>query len=179
MKSEFWHQRWQENQIGFHQPEINSYMKAHWSELFLDRGTVFVPLCGKSSDMLWLRDQGHKVIASELSSVAVRDFFKENGLTPTVTDHERYQRWSADQITIHHEAGKRLDPLVTELDRLAARLHSDDPGAKGAKILDLISQNYTMQSERRVHAEVRQGGDLSDEIAGPDHTGLGSNVELF
>ena len=100
MKSEFWHQRWKENQIGFHQPEINSYMKAHWRELFLDRGTVFVPLCGKSSDMLWLRDQGHKVIGSELSTIAVRDFFETNSLTPTITEHERYQSWNAGEITI-------------------------------------------------------------------------------
>ena len=101
MKSEFWHQRWKENQIGFHQPEINSYMKAHWSELFLDQGTVFVPLCGKSSDMLWLREQGHQVIGSELSTIAVRNFFEENNLTPTIEEHAHYQRWSVDGITIY------------------------------------------------------------------------------
>jgi len=101
MKSEFWHQRWSEGQIGFHQSDINSYLQEHWSEIFLDRGMVFVPLCGKSSDMLWLRDQGHQVIGCELSAIAVRGFFEENNLTPTVEEHERYQRWSCDGITIY------------------------------------------------------------------------------
>lgn len=101
MKSEFWHQRWHENQLGFHQAEINSYLQQHWGNLYLDQGTTFVPLCGKSSDMLWLRDQGHQVIGSELSAIAARDFFAENNLTPTIEEHERYQRWSADGITLY------------------------------------------------------------------------------
>ncbi|MCW8888576.1 MAG: thiopurine S-methyltransferase [Gammaproteobacteria bacterium] len=100
MKSEFWHQRWSEGQIGFHQSDINGYLQEHWRNLYLDQGTVFVPLCGKSSDMLWLRDQGHRVIGSELSELAVKDFFEENGLTPTIEEGERYQRWSSDGITI-------------------------------------------------------------------------------
>lgn len=100
MKSEFWHQRWEEKQIGFHQSEINGYLQQHWSEHFLDRGRVFVPLCGKSRDMIWLRDQGHEVIGSELSSIAVREFFEESGLTPSIEKQARYQRWSAAGITI-------------------------------------------------------------------------------
>lgn len=70
MKSEFWHDRWLNSQIGFHQSEVNSYLQEHWSEHFQDRGTVFVPLCGKSRDMVWLCDQGHTVIGSELSAIA-------------------------------------------------------------------------------------------------------------
>ncbi len=100
MKSEFWHQRWEDRQIGFHQPEINSYLQAHWSDLYLDQGTVFVPLCGKSQDMIWLRDQGHKVIGCELSSIAVNEFFEESKLTPTIKERGHYQLWSAGEITI-------------------------------------------------------------------------------
>ena len=43
-------------------------------------GTVLVPLCGKSLDMIWLAQQGHRVIGVELSDVAVESFFSENGL---------------------------------------------------------------------------------------------------
>ena len=100
MKSEFWHQRWQERQIGFHQAEVNGYLTEHWRELCLDQGTVFVPLCGKSMDMIWLRDQGHQVIGCELSPVAVGEFFEENDLTPTIEEFAYYQRWSAQNITI-------------------------------------------------------------------------------
>jgi len=100
MKSEFWHQRWLESQIGFHQSEINSYLQQHWKDLYLDEGTVFVPLCGKSRDMIWLCDQGHQVIGSELSAIAARSFFDENGLVAHIEKLDRYQRWHDDDITL-------------------------------------------------------------------------------
>jgi thiopurine S-methyltransferase len=41
---------------------------------------VFVPLCGKSLDMVWLRSQGNHVLGVELSPIAVQDFFVEQGM---------------------------------------------------------------------------------------------------
>lgn len=94
-------------------------------------------------------------------------------------------RTTANRITIHVEAGKIIDQLVAELESLAARVQvaTSLPGAP--KILDLLSRNYTMQSERRVHAEVRQSGNgiatpqAWQEYKGRDLTGLGENIELF
>jgi hypothetical protein len=86
---------------------------------------------------------------------------------------------TADKITIHVEAGNIIDQLVTELESLAGSIHGDVELAGEAKILDLFSRNYTMQSERRVHAEVRHSGAVGVEAAGQDRTGLGVNVELF
>ena len=86
---------------------------------------------------------------------------------------------AADKITIHDEARKIIDRLVAELEFLAGS-DADDAGTVGeAKILDLLSQNYTMQSERRVHAKVRQSDAAVAEPAEEDRTGLGGNVELF
>lgn len=42
--------------------------------------TVFVPLCGKSTDMIWLLDQGYLVLGSELSATACEQFFSDNGM---------------------------------------------------------------------------------------------------
>jgi thiopurine S-methyltransferase len=84
MDPDFWHQRWNTNQIGFHQPKPNEKLKAYWPDLALPAGSpVFVPLCGKSLDMVWLADQGHRVIGIELSEKAIDEFFAERGLTPT------------------------------------------------------------------------------------------------
>lgn len=83
MKHDFWHQRWSEGRIGFHQADFNPYLKKYWQLLSLagdDR--VFVPLCGKSKDMLWLREQGHEVLGVELNSSACEAFFAENGAEP-------------------------------------------------------------------------------------------------
>lgn len=102
MESNFWHQRWRENQIGFHQETINAHLQAFWPGLGLPPGTpVFVPLCGKSLDILWLRSQGHPVIGVELSEIAVNGFFSANRLQPTVTYESPFKKYSADGITVY------------------------------------------------------------------------------
>ena len=101
MENQFWHKRWKNNQIGFHQNEINSYLQQFWSHLHLPTGShVFVPLCGKSRDMLWLREQGYKVLGIEISPIAVEGFFNENRLEPTVTTQRDMQRWACDDLVI-------------------------------------------------------------------------------
>ncbi len=101
MKHEFWHERWEQDQIGFHQQEINSYLTTHWSELGLPEGApVFVPLCGKSLDMLWLREQGHPVFGIELSHKAVQAFFHENEIEPSVNETEHFVEYSSDNLTL-------------------------------------------------------------------------------
>lgn len=101
MDKQFWHERWEKNQIGFHQQEINSYLQEYWSRLQLPAGsTVFVPLCGKSRDMLWLLEQGYRVLGIEISPIAVADFFRENNLQHQVTTENGIDRWSCDELEI-------------------------------------------------------------------------------
>ncbi|WP_020396199.1 thiopurine S-methyltransferase [Thiolinea disciformis] len=101
MQAEFWHQRWQKNQIGFHQSAINSHLESFWPQLNVPEGTrVFVPLCGKSLDMLWLRAQGYPVLGIELSEIAVRDFFAENELTPVIQQQGSFTRWETENLVI-------------------------------------------------------------------------------
>ena len=81
MQHDFWHERWQQNQIGFHNQETNPNLQKYWPELNLKSGSrVLVPLCGKSLDMLWLQSQGFEVLGVELSPLAVDAFFTENQL---------------------------------------------------------------------------------------------------
>jgi len=83
MQPDFWHQRWQDNQIGFHRDAPLPLLLAYWPALGLAAGSqVFVPLCGKSLDMLWLAEQGYRVLGVELSELAIRQFFDERGLSP-------------------------------------------------------------------------------------------------
>jgi thiopurine S-methyltransferase len=89
MNPDFWHQRWRDNQIGFHQSAPTPLLLKHWPSLGVPAGaTVFVPLAGKSLDMAWFAAQGYRVLGVELSQLAVEQFFAEHGLHPeTETTH--------------------------------------------------------------------------------------------
>ncbi len=102
MEHSFWKERWQRGEIGFHQPHIHAQLQKFWPDLRLPKGSaVFVPLAGKSRDMAWLAEQGHKVIGAELSELAVRDFFKESDLTPVVTPSVPFQIFEAGPFKIY------------------------------------------------------------------------------
>jgi len=101
MKKDFWLERWEREKIGFHQDEVSPYLCQYWQELNLAHDSVvFVPLCGKSRDMLWLREQGHQVLGVELSAIAVQAFFKENGYTPQHSTRGKFDRCEANGIRI-------------------------------------------------------------------------------
>jgi thiopurine S-methyltransferase len=75
--NEPWIERWEEGRIGWHEPEGNASLHKHW------RGTgrnVIVPLCGKTVDLLWLEERGNSVTGVELSEIAAKAFFEENGI---------------------------------------------------------------------------------------------------
>ncbi|NOT66919.1 MAG: thiopurine S-methyltransferase [Methylophilaceae bacterium] len=102
MQHEFWHERWQQNQIGFHRDEVNAYLPQFWPGLGIAAGSqVFVPLCGKSWDMLWLRDLGYEVIGVELSALAVQAFFAENGLSAHSYQQGKFSVSEAGGIRIY------------------------------------------------------------------------------
>lgn len=83
MDKAFWNERWLRRETGFHQQHIHAQLLRFWPKLGLPQeSAVFVPLAGKSRDMVWLATQGHRVIGVELSDVAVREFFQEGGQVP-------------------------------------------------------------------------------------------------
>jgi len=85
MQPGFWHERWSSNRIGFHLDAPLPLLLTHWPALELaPDARVFVPLCGKSLDMVWLAERGHRVLGVELSELAVRQFFDERGLVPAI-----------------------------------------------------------------------------------------------
>jgi thiopurine S-methyltransferase len=81
LQPDFWQERWRTAQTGFHQSAIHRQLKAFWPTLGIDPcSPVLVPLCGKSLDMTWLRDQGHSVAGVELATLALESFCLENGV---------------------------------------------------------------------------------------------------
>ena len=101
MDISFWQQRWRENKIGFHQPDFSTLLSSYWDQLEVPAGsTVFVPLCGKSQDLIWLTKKGFQVVAVELSELAVKAFFEENQFSFNRQQHDGYSVWQTDNIRI-------------------------------------------------------------------------------
>lgn len=102
MEAEFWIKRWQDGKIGFHRSEVHPFLEKYFSQFEIDPGDkVFVPLCGKSLDMVWLaNDQRVDVLGVELSEVAVGSFFKELGVTPKIESGERHCWYSTSSISV-------------------------------------------------------------------------------
>ncbi|WP_236178069.1 thiopurine S-methyltransferase [Pseudomonas sputi] len=101
MQPEFWHKKWELNQIGFHQPEVNPYLQRHWPDLALPaQARVLVPLCGKSLDLLWLAGQGYRVLGVELSQRAVEDFFREQQLQAQISEEGGFKVYRGGAIEL-------------------------------------------------------------------------------
>jgi thiopurine S-methyltransferase len=96
-----WQQCWRDRSTDFHQKTVNRFLSRFWPGLDLDKGSrVFVPLCGKSLDMIWLAGQGHEVVGVELSPIAVRAFFRENRLQPTRRQIGKFTQWEHGRLRI-------------------------------------------------------------------------------
>jgi thiopurine S-methyltransferase len=102
MQADFWHQRWEKNEIGFHLPDANPLLVKHFSKLQLKQGArVFLPLCGKTLDIAWLLAQGYRVAGAELSAIAIEDLFKSLNLTPDIKTRGEISHYSAVNIDMY------------------------------------------------------------------------------
>ena len=101
MDADFWLERWNEGRTHFHQDRVTPLLQKFWPTLSLPAGSrVLVPLCGKSLDMVWLAEQGMRVLGVELSPLAVEQFFSENNLQPAVDHTEQGTHYTAGNIEI-------------------------------------------------------------------------------
>lgn len=101
MEANYWHNKWEQNDIGFHQAEANPLLVKHLSALELSKGErVFLPLCGKTLDIGWLLFNGYRVVGAELSELAVVQLFEQIELEPMITEIGYVKRYSAQNIDI-------------------------------------------------------------------------------
>ena len=154
MNPEFWQSRWQEKCIGFNQPTVNPLLVKYFSELNLPVGSrIFVPLCGKSIDMVWLTAQGYDVVGVELVESAVQEFFAENDISYTITEHDKHSSikcyqgqlleqtislWAADIFMLSADDISHIDAVY---DRAALIAMPPNMRPKYSKQICALSQN--------------------------------------
>lgn len=93
-----WIKKWEEGDIRFHQSQFHSQL-VKFGEKF-PQGTILVPLCGKTLDMLYLAKEGHQVIGVELSQLACRSFFQENKISFTEKPINDFILFESEKITL-------------------------------------------------------------------------------
>jgi len=125
MEESFWHQRWESNNIAFHQDKPNLLLTKYFKELSLSKGSrVFIPLCGKTLDIAWLLSNGYRVAGVELSEMAIKQLFAELGVEPLVEKIGDLKQYSARDIDIFvgdifNLSGKTLGQVDAVYDRAA------------------------------------------------------------
>lgn len=123
MDPAYWHQRWADGLTGWHREAFNPHLEAHWPRLNVPPGArVFVPLSGKTRDLLWLAGEGHRVVGVELSELAAQAFFAEAGLAPKISQAGGFRRYAVDEIEIlcgdfFDLTTERLGPFEAVYDR--------------------------------------------------------------
>lgn len=101
MDAHFWRQKWERNEIGFHEGEANRLLVRHFNALSLsERNRVFIPLCGKTLDIAWLLSRGYRVVGAELIETAIVQLFAELGLDPEISELGQARRYSAKDIDV-------------------------------------------------------------------------------
>jgi thiopurine S-methyltransferase len=106
LQPEFWHERWRIGQIGFHQSAVDRHLRRYWPELGLAaHSRVFVPLCGKSLDLQWLRQRGH-------SAAALESFCMEQGVPARRRTLDCFDVYEAAKIQLYRGDFFALTPEV-------------------------------------------------------------------
>lgn len=123
--AEFWHQRWQNNQIGFHEKDVNPLLTEHLDSLGMQPGQrIFVPLCGKTRDIGWLLGSDLQVVGVELSDLAIQQLFAELDVMPEVSQTGPFRCYRTHHLTVFvgdffYMDREQLGPVDAIYDRAA------------------------------------------------------------
>ncbi|XP_052774863.1 probable thiopurine S-methyltransferase [Mya arenaria] len=87
MANSEWVESWALGNTGFHFDKHDPYLDEHEEEIFGDEPkNVFVPLCGKSKDMIWMHGRGHTVVGVEIAEQPIRELFQEHDIPHQVLE---------------------------------------------------------------------------------------------
>lgn len=148
MEISYWQSRWNKDKTGWHMDDVYPLLPEFWPYLNLSPGAVvLVPLCGKSLDMLWLAEQGCRVIGIEVSEKAVQDFAKNHLETFSRYSSHGFQVIKSNKITVWQGDFFKFPPGSTEAidliyDKAAlVAFPPDKREAYAKKIIELCSEN--------------------------------------
>ena len=191
----YWTERWKEGKTDWHREQVHNILAKYVDEFTGGRSNlrVFLPLCGKSIDMLWLADQGHTVVGVELAKPAIKSFFKENNLTFTLESVEmaaggepaEVYKCKEKKITIfccdlftlkENDVGGKFDAIWDRGSLSAIVPFAEDRGKQYTKEMHSLLANDGSYMLETHYYELDRGGetpasisdDLRNELYGED-----------
>jgi thiopurine S-methyltransferase len=92
---QYWQARWATGQSQWHSENPHKYLTKYIDELKAgqDKIRIFLPMCGKAGDLMWLYNQGHTVIGVDGVPFVVDTFFRESKLDYEKTSLEGVNGW--------------------------------------------------------------------------------------
>lgn len=148
MELSYWRSKWRKGHIGFHMKNGYPGLEKHWDSITVKNNfSVFVPLCGKSKDLIWLSKHCKLVVGVEISERAIHQFFKENSLVAetstfaefTIHRAENIEIWNGDFFKLPKHKLPSFDLMYDRASLVA--LPPDMRKEYVAKILNLISEH--------------------------------------
>ncbi|XP_076823094.1 thiopurine S-methyltransferase-like [Clavelina lepadiformis] len=100
---EDWIKRWENHHIAFHMSQADPDLVKFKDILSNGGSNVFVPLCGKTLDLLYLAELGHEVIGCEICEMPILEFFEDHSV--------KYEKWQ--HPTAPFEIFKGIDKKIT------------------------------------------------------------------
>ncbi|VUD41001.1 Thiopurine S-methyltransferase [Thalassocella blandensis] len=101
MEEGFWHKRWELGETAFHEGIPNRLLRNYFGSLSLPANSrVFIPLCGKTTDIAWLRAYGFQVVGVELSEIAVKQLFTDLELEAEIEQHQNFVRYRTEGLDV-------------------------------------------------------------------------------
>ncbi len=157
MELSYWRSKWQKGKIGFHMENGYPGLEKHWDSIPLGTNpSVFVPLCGKSKDLIWLAGHCERVVGVEISELAVQEFLKENSLDAKISTFADFKIYRVNNIEIWNGdffklPKHKLPPFDLVFDRAAlVALPPETRTGYATKLLELIS-DHTIILQHHYH----------------------------
>jgi len=91
---QYWQARWATGQSQWHKEKPHEILVKYHEKISEGSSMrIFLPLCGKSHDLLWLYQQGHTVLGVEGVPFVVEQLFRENKLDYEKTSMPNIAGW--------------------------------------------------------------------------------------
>lgn len=100
MDPKFWIDKWEKQETGFHLTQAHPLLKKYYQDSLENAQGIFVPLCGKTSDLVYLADSKKPIYGCELSEKALDAFFQENSLLPQKSYSEPFVLYKHQLLTL-------------------------------------------------------------------------------